>query len=94
MELLLSHHGTSFATRERARELVATLPGTAAQEELLIGLDGVTASPSFMAELLTRLSSRFLSMSIEGGSEHLRGITFSLVERLGLGGRVRDLAKH
>ncbi len=93
MKLVLSTFGTSFATRERARELVQTLPVTTGSDEVRIDLRDVTASPSFMAELLTLLSSRYLGLSIEGGTDHLRGITFSLVERLGLSGRVRDLAK-
>lgn len=94
MELVLSNFGTSFATREKARQVASTLRATEDHDEIRVALGGVTASPSFMAELLTQLSLRYVRLSFEGGSEHLRGVTFSLVDKLGLRGRVRSLTAN
>lgn len=94
MKLALSDFGTSLATREKAREVADSLRGATADVEVQIDFDGVTASPSFIAELLSRLSSHFLSMSVEGGSERVRSITRVLVEKLGLTGRVRELTAN
>jgi len=52
--LRLRDFGSSFATRERARELIRVLPG---QHVSSVDLDGVLCSPSFLAELLTGLTA-------------------------------------
>ena len=52
--LKLRDFGSSFATRERARELIHALPGAHASS---IDLDGVLCSPSFLAEFLTSLTA-------------------------------------
>ena len=52
--LKLRDFGSSFATRERARELIRALPG---EHTSSIELDGVLCSPSFLAEFLTRLTA-------------------------------------
>ena len=91
MTITLASFGPSLATREKARAVVASLrdvPGT----EVHIDMDGVSASPSFIAELLTQLSVRFMTLTVSGGSDHLRAVTFSLVEKLGLQGRIQQLA--
>ena len=88
MEIVLSRFGTTFATRERARELVAQALGENALGEPVVDLNGISASPSFMAELLQQLALKFVSVGLVGGSDYLRTLTESLIGRLGLRGRV------
>ena len=95
MDLVLSKFGTTFATRERARQLATSLDVGDDRREVNVNLSGVsTASPSFLAELLTHLANRFVGISVEGGSDHVQRVTFSLVEKLGLTGRVREVASR
>lgn len=90
MNITLSLHGQTFATRERARQLLTVVdPSPSVDEEPCIDLSGVLASPSFMAELLNQLAVGHLSIAFTGGSDYLQDLTSSLVERLGLSGRVR-----
>jgi hypothetical protein len=91
MEIKLADYGRVFATRERARKIVDdAMAADANGESICIDLSGVSsASPSFMAELLTRAMVVSMSASIIGASEHLRWLSSSLIQQLGLVGRVR-----
>lgn len=90
MDIALSLYGRTFATRERAREVLNIAdPLPWAADAPCLDLSGVMASPSFMAELLNQLAVRHLSIVVIGGSDYLQDLTNSLVERLGLSGRVR-----
>lgn len=90
LNIALSLYGQTFATRERARELLETIDQSAlADEEPCVDLTGVVASPSFMAEFLNQLAVRHVSIAVTGGSDYLQNLTENLVERLGLSGRVR-----
>lgn len=91
MELDLTRFGNVFATRERARELVSTMAPATPNEDLRLNLDDVFASPSFMAELLVLLTGQFVSIDVFVSSDHLLSLVGSLVEKLGLSGRVRPI---
>lgn len=54
MIIRLSERGTSFATRERARELLGTFDG----DTFRVDFDDVLCSPSFLAEFMLGLTSR------------------------------------
>lgn len=54
MIIRLREHGTSFATRERARTLLASLGDGAAR----VDFDDVLCSPSFLAEFILGLTRR------------------------------------
>ncbi len=89
MYLALASFGDVFATRERARALVAETGQAQPNDELRLDITGVCASPSFMAELLALLAARFVAVEVVGGTDHLVALTQSLVSKLGLIGRVR-----
>lgn len=54
MSLILADIDSSFATRERAREIAASY----SDGDLVIELDSVFVSPSFLAELITLIETR------------------------------------
>lgn len=83
--LILSQHGRTFATRERAREIVALLDGEPG-DVVRVNASNVSASPSFVAELLSRLTERFREVRVEGASDHLEELASDIAGKLHLEG--------
>jgi hypothetical protein len=90
MKLELCMHGHMFATRERARELAALVASE--HGDVVVDFSHVTASPSFVAELLSVLCRQHRAVIAEGASEHLEGLVRTLAGKLGLTGQVRVAA--
>jgi hypothetical protein len=90
MRIRLSDYGSSFATRARAREIVALADVSGAAIEL--DLSGVMATPSFLAEILVAVVELGAVSLI---SEQPDSATFisaaRLAEQLGLGNRVKPM---
>jgi len=82
MELRLRDHSTTFATRERARELIAELGHS--QEAIELNVEAVMVSPSFAAELLTGLAGTRPSVTVVGADEYAHTTLARLVEQLQL----------
>ena len=87
MTLKLSSHGTSFATRGRARELMQNV--AEGGPEVHVDLAGAVASPSFLAELLGMLAQQFDSVVVTGASDHLADVVKHLARQLDLERQVR-----
>ena len=87
MKLVLASYGRMFATRERAREILATVVWDQSSCEL--DLERVTLSPSFAAELIVGLASHCEIVSVERGTEHSAHLIQSLAEKFGMTDKFR-----
>ncbi len=82
MTLELRRYGTTFATRQKAREVTARLPSKG--QAVSLNAAGVMASPSFISELLLALSERYSEVTIEGASDRFEYIAQDLARKMGL----------
>jgi hypothetical protein len=90
MELRLSEHGVTFATRERAAAIVESLAPTT---ELEVNFDGVkAASPSFLDSLFGSLSEKAERVRIASVAPELAALVERVIERRKLKSRFRLLA--
>lgn len=87
MEIRLSKFDRSFATRERAREILGSLG--AISGPVLVDLHGVMTSPSFLAELLVGLAERTGRITIVGADEYRARTITNLTRQLRLTGVVK-----
>lgn len=85
MTIKLRDFGSSFATRERAREVIMALPGGHASS---VDLDGVLCSPSFLAEFLSRLTVTD-SITVTTNDPGMADKIGRLTVQLGLGPKVK-----
>ena len=86
----ISKHGTSFATRQRARELVGELRGGSSVE---LDFSGVAAaSPSFIDELIGQALQEFETVTVECLSDSLTDLFERLIDRRPARARIRILA--
>ncbi len=84
----LRSFGTSFASRERAREVAAAL-SSASTSPVTLDLSGALLSPSFLSEILLQLAARFGSVTLTGCDQHTRGMITRIVPYLGLDNKVQ-----
>ncbi len=91
MSIVLADHGQTFATRTRARDVLAAELGKAPPRSVTIDADGVYMSPSFIGEVLVVLldEREDASLVVRGASEHGAHITQDLARKFGFGDRVR-----
>ncbi len=82
MEIKLSTHGKSFATRELARAVAKTARG--GDSEVIVNAEDTYFSPSFAAELLGVLTSRFDQVTVIGLEESRLEMVNRLADQLGL----------
>jgi len=87
MEIRLSKYDRSFATRERAQEILASL-GTVSGP-VLVDIHGVMTSPSFLAELFVGLANKTQSITVAGADEYRARTITNLARQLGLTGSVK-----
>lgn len=89
MRIHLRSHGRSFATRERAYDLIKTV-GKPDKLECELDIEGVMASPSFLAELLGLLVEREATVVVVGADEFQKRTVASLIRQLGFSDSVRQ----
>lgn len=82
MDIRLKSVSTSFATRERARQVVADAAPNGVP--VVLDIEGTMASPSFLAQLLTDLSLSASDVTVVGGDAHHNALVGDLIEKLGL----------
>lgn len=82
MELKLSTHGKTFATRELARAVTETARG--GDGEVIVDAEGAYLSPSFTAELLGVLTERFDRVAVIGLEASRLEMVNRLANQLGL----------
>lgn len=87
MELALKPNGSSFATRERARQIVAAYVFDG--EEVFLDVADTLASPSFLAELFVNLSERASHVIVVGADQFQARTISRLAKQLGLEDRVK-----
>lgn len=86
--MTLSDYGRVFATRDKAREVLAESAWQSSRRAEL-DLSGVSVSPSFMAEALRLLTSRYTFVAVRGADAHTLDLVRSLAEKLGVSGQVK-----
>ncbi len=87
MPFKLREYGTSFATRERAREIAEGLLQRQ-HARVVLDLSDVMCSPSFLAELLVRLAARAKSIVLVDCDREMAMKVSRLITQLDLSGRV------
>jgi hypothetical protein len=88
MPIKLSDTGRTHVTRERARDIIAAAGPLTESADVVVDAEGVIITPSFVAELLTALTARGLSVRFVNASEHTAKLVESLTGKLKLTGRV------
>ncbi len=85
--LKLSNHGRTFATRQRAQDVVAKLQSG---DRITIDFAGVkAASPSFVDELFGLVSETFSQAEIAGASDDIGDLIERVISRRKLGRRFK-----
>lgn len=81
--LVLAEFGSSFATRERAREVAAKLPP--GRGEITLDVTGAMLSPSFLAELLVALAAEGnVRIKSRASDDQTVTMAFRLARQLGI----------
>lgn len=83
--LKLSNLGSTFASRDRARDIAGSCPGSGT---LVVDAGDVYMSPSFVAELLSELDERFSAIRFVRADEHTDYLVTDLARKLGIAERV------
>ena len=84
MTIRLRDYSASFATREKAREVIASVPGGRIAD---VDVDGVLCSPSFLAELMVQLTKNS-DLTVTTTDRTMADKVERLSSQLGLTGKI------
>ena len=90
MTIVLSKHGRTFATRLRARVVLAEELASSSTASITIDARDVFMSPGFIAEALVILIKErgFERVVVQGAREHPAEVAKNLAEKFGYADRV------